>query len=220
MSDLSSPADLRDFYDEAARGYSEMMDGEIDLPVYAEELGGLVQRIESIEGAIVDTSCGSGHMLEKLRSELPVERALIGVDLSPAMITLTQNRLGKSVTAYACDMRRLERVAGESCAAVISYFALHHLGADDLVSCFEEWRRVLVPGGQLLLATWEGEGAIDYGGDSAMVTRRYLEAEILAALESAGFEASAHRTREVDGMEMDAVFISATGTRRDGSDAS
>ncbi|HPE70374.1 MAG TPA: hypothetical protein PLF96_13710, partial [Thermotogota bacterium] len=60
------PSEAREvcqMYDEIADTYSEMMEGEIGLPVYSEILGRLKDRIEPIPGVLLDTACGSGHML-------------------------------------------------------------------------------------------------------------------------------------------------------------
>ena len=50
-------------YEETAESYARMMDAEIDLPVYAHILGRLRDRVANMPGTLVDTACGSGHML-------------------------------------------------------------------------------------------------------------------------------------------------------------
>jgi hypothetical protein len=57
----SASADVRTFADDTAESYSAMMDSVIDGAVHADTLGRLAARIASTEGALVDTSCGSGH---------------------------------------------------------------------------------------------------------------------------------------------------------------
>lgn len=208
---LSSRGKVRTFYDDTADGYSRMMDDEIRLPLYAEVLGGLVDRTSSLEGPIVDTSCGSGHMLAKLANEYTTGRELIGVDLAPKMVAIAKARLGESATIYQGDMADLPaEIAAGTCAAVINFFSLHHIAPDSLAPCFAEWHRVLRAGGQLVIATWEGEGAIDYGEHADIVTQRYQESEIVAAAEAAGFIVDRSSVSAVEGMEMDAVHVAAT----------
>ena len=208
---LSSRDQVRAFYDDTAESYSRIMDAEIALPVYAEVLGGLAERISSLQGPVLDTSCGSGHMLARLAHEYTPGRRLIGVDLSPKMVDITRARLGDAAEVYRGDMARLpSEIAEGKCAVVISFFGLHHIAPNGLARCLAEWLRVLQPGGQLVLATWEGEGAIDYGGQAEIVAQRYREAEVVAAVRQAGFAVDEHVVRAVEGMEMDAVYLSAT----------
>ena len=55
-----SPADeVREMYEDTADSYAHMMDAEIGLPVYADFLGRLRDRIANTPCAVVDTACGS-----------------------------------------------------------------------------------------------------------------------------------------------------------------
>lgn len=208
---LSPRQEVSAFYDGTADAYDRMMDEEISLPVYAEALGGLVRRISGVPGSVLDTSCGSGHMLARLADEYVADRPLLGVDLSPRMVAIAQARLGAAATVFQGDMASLpSEINGDSCAAVISFFSLHHVSPAELAVCLAEWGRVLAPGGQLLLAAWEGEGAIDYGNHSDIVTQRYRESELVAAAESVGLTVDRCSVEPVEGMEMDAVYLSAS----------
>ena len=160
---ITSAEKVREFYEENADSYNSMMDVEIDLPMYAAALSGLAQRIATIDGAVLDSSCGTGHMLERLKDQYAPGRQLLGVDLSPQMVAISQQRLGCAATVVEGDMSTLCHVPDGSCAAVLSFFALHHVDVEGMGTCFVEWYRVLKTGGQLLVATWEGEGNIDYG---------------------------------------------------------
>ncbi len=207
---LSSRDNVRDFYDDAADGYNDMMDKEIKLPLYDEVLSRLANQIAPIDGAVLDTSCGAGHMLEKLRNEYSPRRQLIGWDLSPKMVGIAKQRLGDSASISQGDMRDLAGISDGSCAAVINFFSLQHIGPAELPDCFAEWHRVLVPNGQLLIAAWEGAGAIDYGEQSAILTRRYRASELIEPIAAVGLHVESQETRPVDGFEMDAVHITAT----------
>lgn len=52
------------------------------------------------------------------------------------------------------------------------FFALHHLDDEGVQVAFGEWHRILGPGGQVVVATWEGNGVIDYGDESDIVALR------------------------------------------------
>ena len=87
---LSSSSEVRDLYEESAGWYSEIMDEEIELPVYADTLRRLSDRLHAIPGPILDTSCGPGHMLARYHSHFDADRRLIGIDLSPRMVSIAR----------------------------------------------------------------------------------------------------------------------------------
>lgn len=208
---VSGQHEVRALYDDTAEGYDRMMDDEIKSPLYSDVLGGLAERIRSLEGAVVDTSCGSGHMLAELAQKYAPGRELIGIDLSPGMVAIARKRLGAAAAVYEGDMARLPaEIPERGCVAAINFFSLHHVGRSDLGRCLREWYRVLTPGGQLILATWEGEGPIDYGRQSDIITERYRETELVAAAQVAGFAIDQHSVSAVEGMDMDAVYLGAT----------
>ena len=120
-----------------------MMDSEIDLPVYADTLGRLAARIVDISGPVVDTSCGSGHMLSRYGERYDVKRALLGIDLSPRMVAIAANRLGAGAEILPGDMRDLGAIESGSAAAVLSFFAIHHIGPEEVLVALQEWHRVL-----------------------------------------------------------------------------
>ncbi len=153
-------------YEATADSYAEMMDKEISLPVYMDKLGRLQEHISDTPGKLLDTSCGSGHMMDMFRSQYDPNRSLIGIDISPRMVEITKKRLGEEVSVMVGDMRALPDIDSGSIAAIINFFAIHHLDVDGVHESMLEWNRVLVHNGRLLLAAWEGRGLIDYGENS------------------------------------------------------
>jgi len=166
-------------YEDVVKQYSEMMNGEINLPTYAATLG-LGGHISAAGFApscpIVDTSCGPGHMLK-----IDASRALAGVDITSKMVALCLERLSKlniensSENASAgegegeanCrvtqgDMCELADAPSDSCCVVISFT---HCST----SAQRPPRRLsfsgmavwLHPGGQLVAVASEGSGPID-----------------------------------------------------------
>ncbi len=53
---ISPKIEVREFYEKSASGYSEMMDSEIGLPIYADVFGRLIRRVSDLPGPLVDTS--------------------------------------------------------------------------------------------------------------------------------------------------------------------
>ena len=207
---LSPKEEVRRLYQDSADSYNRMMDQEIQLPMYAEVLDLLAAKFDGVAGSILDSSCGTGHMLELIGEKYDLGRQLIGVDLSTKMVELARKRLGDSATILEGDMGSLAEIEGASCACVISFFALHHVDLGGVQRCLAEWNRVLTSGGHLVLAAWEGEGIVDYGDSSNVVARRYLEAEIMHVANEKGFQIVEHSVKPVDGFDMDVVHLFAT----------
>jgi ubiquinone/menaquinone biosynthesis C-methylase UbiE len=126
------------------------------------------------------------------------------------MVAISQERLGGAGGVVEGDMKQLEHVKAGTCAAVLSFFALHHVDVDGMRAAFAEWHRVLRPDGQLLVATWEGDGPLDYGEHSGVIALRYREATVCDAARSTGFRVDGCEVKPVDGMPMDALYLTAT----------
>ena len=209
-SGISTTGAVREMYDTTAESYSSMMDTAIDDPMYADILRRLQSRIENIPGMIVDAPCGSGHLLSMYHENYDPERPLLGVDLSPQMVEITQRRLGAAAATAVCDIRQLEMLADRSVAAVISHFGFHHLDLDGVRDACKEWHRVLVHGGQLILGVWEGTGAIDYGENSDLVAVRHKSGDLQNILADIGFDELMCEIEFDEDMAMDAVYIEAS----------
>ena len=198
---------VRKMYDETADSYAQMMDSEISLPIYADVLERLRDRIAKIPGTVVDTACGSGHMLSMYHERFDQTHPLLGVDLSPQMVSIAQDKLGPNARVIVGDMRDLSSVESGSSSAVVNFFALHHLEAMDAKLAFNEWYRILGPDGQLVVAVWEGNGAIDYGDASDIVALRYSSDNIATWSREAGFSIIRCVVEPVEDFPMDAVYL-------------
>ena len=210
MTKASPQAKVRELYEKSADSYSKIMDAEIDLPLYTDVLSRLASRISKLPGSVIDTSCGPGHMLLKYHQSHDAERSLVGIDLSPRMAALASRKLGERAQILTGDMCDLSKVDSGSAAAALSFFAMHHLGPEDAHKALQEWHRILGPGGQLVVATWEGSGPVDYGDVSDVVALRYSEDEVRAWAQAAGFVVDRCSVQPVDEMPMQAVYLEGT----------
>lgn len=181
----SSEAKVRELYEESADSYAKIMDAEIDLPVYSDILGRLAERIVDAPGPVVDTSCGSGHILARYHERYDPTRSLLGIDLSPSMVAIAGAKLGANAKIVSGNMCDLGAVEHGSSAAVLSFFAIHHIGHEEVIGVLQEWHRILRPGGQLVVAFWEGTGPIDYGDETDVVALRYGKDEVVAWAQAA-----------------------------------
>lgn len=206
----SSTKEVCEMYESTADSYAQMMDKEINLPVYSDALARLQDRIASTPGTVIDTACGSGHMLSMFHDHCDHNRPLLGVDLSPRMVAIAGERLKSGGQVVVGDMRDLSNVDSASAAAVINFFAVHHLDPEGVHKAVKEWYRVLCNGGQLLVAAWEGAGKIDYGVGSEIVALRYTRTELSSWAQEVGFTVSRCVVEPVEEFPMDAVYLECT----------
>lgn len=199
--------EVRKMYEETADSYAQMMDTEIGLPVYTDILGRLSVRLANTPGIVVDTSCGSGHMLSMYNKRYDQDRPLLGVDISPRMVSIAEKKLGLNAQVIVGDMRDLSAIDSGSSSAVLNFFAIHHLDSEDVKLAFREWYRILGPNGQLVVAAWEGSGTIDYGDESDIIALRHNSNEMSAWAQEAGFMINRCLVEPVEDFPMDAVYL-------------
>ena len=149
-------------------------------------------------------------MLDLYCSHYDSQRLLVGIDLSPRMAEIASKKLGVNAKVLTADMRELNVISSGSAAAVISFFALHHLDPDNILTAFKEWNRILCKQGQLIVAVWEGTGPIDYGDESDVIALRYNKEEVTAWIIDSGFSVNQCLVEPVEDMPMDAIYLEAS----------
>ena len=106
---------------------------------------------------VLEFGCGTGRLAARLlENHLSSSASYLGCDISPVMIGLAKRRLAK-YGERAQVMLSEEAVrfpcADDSVDCVVSTYVLDLLSASDIRCCFSEARRVLIPGGELCLAS-------------------------------------------------------------------
>ncbi|MFO0828465.1 MAG: class I SAM-dependent methyltransferase [Phycisphaerales bacterium] len=131
-------------YDRAFASYSETT-----LAKALEFLG------EPLPKRVLDLACGTGLLGERLLRACPTMQ-LVGIDRSREMLDRAQERLGKRGDATLI-VGRAEQLplANRSVDAVVVANAFHLIS--DPYSSLNECRRVLVPGGRLVIVDWCGD---------------------------------------------------------------
>jgi SAM-dependent methyltransferase len=124
---------------------------------------------------VLDAGCGTGYLAAGIRRARP-DVLVMGADLSAGM--LGNARAAGAWPLVQADATRLP-YADDSLDLVVARGVLHHL--PDVVAALREWRRVLVPGGAVVLVseptpTVERHGAVLVRGLLALL-RRPLTAE-------------------------------------------
>ncbi len=150
---------------------------------------------------VLDIGCGTGVLLGALARMHPSLR-LVGLDASPQMLAVARGRLGSAATlrlGAADDLPHADR----SFDVVVSTSVLHSVPGP-VAPIVAEWRRVISPGGALVLTDWRAghAGTRAYNAALALAGRRQrpvVLAELLAALDQAGLEVTAFEEFRVDG---------------------
>ena len=105
---------------------------------------------------VLDVGCGPGYFVRMLAEAVGAKGSAIGVDAAPEMIDYATRRSSHRANC------RFEPGSAESLAfadaafdVVVSSLMLHHLPEEARLSAVREMRRVLRPGGTLLLAEFQ-----------------------------------------------------------------
>jgi SAM-dependent methyltransferase len=180
--------DIRVSYDEVAASYADRQRDSLDGEPYLRAALALFAELvrDSGGGPVADLGCGPGHVTAHLQ-QLGV--SAFGIDLSPAMIDIAQHSYPglRFETGSMTDLR----LADASVAGLLSFWSLVHTPDDELPAIFAHFRRVLRPGGLLLLGLHAGEGSRlkteGYGGHPMKVyVHRRQPGQVAAWLDAAG----------------------------------
>lgn len=104
-------------------------------------------------GRVAELGCGPGRVTAHLR-DLGLDA--FGVDLSPVMIDLARKAY-PDLRFEVGSMDALDLAEGEL-DGVVSWYSIIHTPPQELPPYFAEFRRMLAPGGHILLAFFESEG--------------------------------------------------------------
>ena len=144
---MSRPSDPP-LFDHFAMEYSEhATDGAYnalyDRPAVLEVLG-------QVGGSrVLDIGCGPGLYAEELFAR---GAEVVGFDESGEMVRLAHDRCGERFDVRVHDLRNpLDWLPDETFEAALMALVIHHL--DDRVAALREIRRVLRPGGRLVVST-------------------------------------------------------------------
>ncbi|HWJ82052.1 MAG TPA: class I SAM-dependent methyltransferase [Nocardioides sp.] len=145
MPDSESTSATAD-YDSFAAAYSTSNENNLFNAYYARpEMLRLAGDVASLR--ILDAGCGSGPLMEALRAR---GATVAGFDLSPAMVELAGRRLGEDADVTVADLGAPLPYPDDAFDMVVASLSLHYV--EDWSSALAELRRVLGPGGRLVVA--------------------------------------------------------------------
>jgi SAM-dependent methyltransferase len=134
-------------YDAFAVGYTADNDGNA-TNAYYERPASLALLADVTGQAVLDAGCGAGsHAAELIRRGATVT----GLDKSAGLLAIARERLGAGVFLQEGDLAEVLPFRPGSFDAILASLVMHYL--EDWGPTLAEFRRVLVPGGRLVIST-------------------------------------------------------------------
>ncbi|MGW2224068.1 class I SAM-dependent DNA methyltransferase [Streptomyces formicae] len=184
-----------DAYDAIATVYAGMARDDLEGPSLDRAwIAAFADHVRAAEGAgpVAELGCGPGPVTALLR-DLGLD--VFGVDLSPVMIGLARAAY-PDIRFEVGSMDALDLPDG-GLSGVVSWYSVIHTPPAQLPPYFEEFHRVLAPGGHLLLAFFESEGAPVAPFDHKVTTAYRWPVDGLADLATrSGFTETGRMLRE------------------------
>lgn len=181
-------------YDAVAARYAALPRGDLDaLPLDRAVLAAFAEAVRGGgAGPVAELGCGPGRVTAHLR-DLGLD--VRGVDLSPVMIGLAREAY-PDLRFEVGSMDALDLADG-GLGGIVSWYSVIHTPPRQLPAYFGEFRRVLAPGGHLLLAFFESEGGPVTAFDHKVAPAYRWPVDELAELAcAAGFAEAGRMLRE------------------------
>lgn len=155
-------------YDDFAAAYSASNESDLFNAYY--ERPAMLSLAGDVSGRrILDAGCGSGPLTAALRDKGAV---VTGFDVSAAMVDLARRRLGEDADLHVADLGEPLPFADAEFDVVVASLVLHYL--EDWSGPLAELRRVLKPGGRLILSTMHPTGyAMDHPAADYFAVTKY-----------------------------------------------
>jgi len=122
--------------------------------------------------SVLDVGCGTGTLAIAAKRRVGNAAAVHGIDASPEMIARAQKKANRARVSVAFDVAPAESLpfTDGKFDVVLSTVMLHHLRRAAREQCLREIRRVLKPGGRVLVVDF-GKRTSDHGGLMAHLHR-------------------------------------------------
>ncbi|MGW0082596.1 class I SAM-dependent methyltransferase [Streptomyces sp. NPDC003393] len=187
----------RTFYDAIAEDYAELFRGIVAATPLDRAVLAAFAELVGKDGEVADLGCGPGRVTAHLAA---LGMRVFGLDLSASMLAIAR-RENPGLRFEQGSMLELELPDG-GLAGVVSWYSSIHTPLDRLPVLFEEFHRVLAPGGHLLIAFQVGDEPRrherPFGRPVSLDFERRRPDRIAALLAGAGFALRSRTVREPD----------------------
>lgn len=184
---------VRSSYDAVAERYAADFRDELTHKPLDRAL--LACLAEQATAPVLDLGCGPGHVAAWLAGR---GMTAVGVDLSPEMVAAGAREF-PGVEFRVGDLLDVPAGDGEF-GAVVALYSIIHLASGELRRAFAEIRRVLRPGGPVLVSFHIGTEVrhfAEWWGHAVDLDFRFFETpRVVAAMEEAGLAVEARMERE------------------------
>jgi SAM-dependent methyltransferase len=187
----------RTFYDAIAEDYAALFRDQLAVrPLDRALLAGFAELVGE-GGRVADLGCGPGVVTAHLAS---LGLSAFGLDLSEGMLAIAR-RENPGLRFEQGSMRHLDLPDG-ALGGVVSWYSTIHTPQEELPAVYAEFRRVLAPGGHLLLAFQCGDEPRrherPWGHPVTLDFRRMRPERVVTLLEAAGFTLVQQTVRTAD----------------------
>jgi SAM-dependent methyltransferase len=179
--------DVGDSYDRVAAEYALRIFGELEhKPLDRQLLDRFAERVQRL-GPVCDLGCGPGHVARYLHDR---GVQVTGLDLSAEMVEQAR-RLNPGIEFRRGNMLSLDLEDG-AWGGIAAFYSIIHVPRTEIAIALAEMKRVLRPGGVLLLAFHVGDETVhldEWWGQPVSLDFRFFRPEEMAdSLRRAGFE--------------------------------
>ncbi|NHI07945.1 methyltransferase [Streptomyces sp. KO7888] len=197
-ADPAFVATTRTFYDAVAEDYHARFRTALDDAPLDRALMGAFAELVGPEGQVADLGCGPGSVTAYLAS---LGLSVFGLDLSDSMLAIAR-RENSGLRFEQGSMLDLDLPDG-ALAGAVSWYSSIHTPWERLPDLFAEVRRVLAPGGHLLLGFQVGDEPRHHdrpwGHPVALDFERRQPEPMAGLLEKAGFTVLSRTVRVQEG---------------------
>ena len=202
MTEPPHQRSTRRAYDTVAVDYAELLRDELAAkPLDRAVLAAFVDLVHDDGGGpVADLGCGPGRVTAHLHA---LRQPAFGVDLSPAMVAVARRSYPElrfeqgSIAALDLDAAAL--------AGVVAWYSVIHTPPELQPDVFDEFARVLRPGGRLLVAFQVGDERVHldqaYGHEVSLDVYRLSPDRVTEQLGAVGLAVTARLIREPTGRE-------------------
>ncbi|MGW9068473.1 class I SAM-dependent DNA methyltransferase [Streptomyces yangpuensis] len=182
-----------DAYDAVVALYADLARSWLDgVPLDRSVIAAFADLARAGGGPVAELGCGPGYVTAHLR-DLGLD--VFGVDLSPGMVDFA--RAAHPGLRFRIGSMDALDLADGGLGGIVSWYSVIHAPPAELPAYFAEFRRVLAPGGTLLLAFFEAEGGPVTAFDHKVTTAYRWPVDDLAELaREAGFTEIGRMLRE------------------------